>query len=152
MKRLTTLLLLLICLNGFAQRPLQFKNIISGTFQFIDLGYGFRYDRLIDNYSIYGAIAKGDYHLPAGGSVSHFKAATGASVKINPTYKNNPYFSVGIAYHEYWGIERIFNVSHKAFSPFSLEFGVSENIVRFNCGIRYDVFKNEAALDIGYLF
>lgn len=152
MKKLTTLLFLLICFNGFAQLPIKYKNIISGTYQVIDYGYGIKYDRLISNYSIYGVISKGNYNLLAGSSVSHFKAAIGIGAKINPSYKTNPYFSMGIAFHEFWGVDKISNVSKKVFSPFSVEFGVSNNIWRFNIGVRYDVFKNEAAFDIGYKF
>ena len=152
MKKLINLFLLLICLNGLSQRPLQYKNIAGGTYQFIDNGFGLNYTRLISNYGIYGVISKGNYWMIGDYTVSHFKATIGVSAKLNPSYKNNPYFSFGIAYHEFWGIPIIHNLAKKAFNPFSAEFGISENVERVNVGVRYDVFKNEAALDIGILF
>ena len=152
MKKLTTLLLLLICLTLSAQeRPLRYRNITGGTFQFIDLGYGLNYTRLISNYGIYGVVSNGKYYLIGGYHVEHFKLAAGVSAKLNPSYKNNPYFSFGVAYHHFKGVPIIHNLAKKAFNPFSAEFGVSEYINRVNVGVRYDVFKNEAALDIGIL-
>jgi hypothetical protein len=146
MKNIFAIFFLFYCLNLSGQ-----NNILSATYQVIDRGIGIRYDRLFGDVGIYAAFADGNYRL-VNGSVSHLKYVAGIDVKFNPGYEYNPYFSMGFAYHQFKGEEKIQNISKKVYDPISIEFGVGNHIGNVNVGIRFDILKNEAAFDLGYMF
>jgi hypothetical protein len=135
----------------FIPFTLQAQNVVSVSYSVVDRGWGVKYDRLFDNVGLYVAPEKGTYHLLQG-TVSHMKIATGILVKFNPGYEYNPFFSLGFAYHKFWGEDRLWNIEKRTFEPMSLEFGVGNCFNRVNIGFRLDVIKNEGTIDLGYKF
>ena len=120
--RIKLLILLFISLNCSAQ-----KNIISGTYQVVNKGFGIRYDRIIDNYGVYG------YFNP-------LRYSAGVEYKFCPQYKKNPYFSAGLVYNR------------EGKTPISFEVGVNNYVHKINIGFRLDIITHEAMFDIGYRF
>jgi len=138
-------LLLFISLNCAAQ-----KNIISASYQVIDKGYGLRYDRIIDNYGFYGSASTGNYDL-LNGTVSHARYCLGTFYKFNPSYQRNLYFSFGLAYNQFWGEDKLLNISKETWEPISMEFGVGNYFGRIHVACRYDFQRNEATFDLGFI-
>lgn len=152
MKKLIVLLIAVIPILLNAQNTVYF------SFQPTDLGVGLRFDHRIDqNVGLYCSAAYGKYRLPVGGYIeNHLKFAVGAMKYMPPNKDDNSIFHFGAGfvldqYGETYITVDNFNVD--VFRPITAECIVGiKTLSNFTLGLRFNFFKVESAIDVGYTF
>jgi hypothetical protein len=155
MKKLLSLIFLfsLISLTGFGQ-----GNIISGTFNIQDCGFGVRYDRQIGMFGVYTDIGTGTYHHFNGDleivEMKHLKASSGAVIYLPTKGLTNVFFSLGVNYNHYDIIKNNWQGMPKiATTPISFEIGTGYIVNKhFKMGWDYDPLKKDIIFSVGYAF
>lgn len=137
MKKIVYLLFFISC-NISAQ------NVISVSFQPIDMGMGLRYDREFRNFGLYISQAKGDFRADEIYLNDHIKTSLGVTLPLS-----DGNISLGVSHHLY-GKNNI--EDKRVLCPYSFEFGGSSRIGRINTGVRFDFIKGESVFDLGYAF
>lgn len=134
MKKIVYLLFFISC-NISAQ------NVISVSFQPIDMGMGLRYDREFKTLGVYVSQSLGQYRAEDLYINNHQKTALGITVPLSEGR-----LSIGINRHSY-GDNNI--EDKRVLNPYSAEIGGSTRINKINIGIRIDMIKGEGCIDIG---
>lgn len=152
MKRLIVILIAAIPILVNAQ------NTVYATFQPTDLGVGVRFDHQINpDFGLYASASYGQYRLPADGYIKdHLKFAFGA-MKYMPTNKDNGsvfHFGGGFVHDRYGELNlTVDNFNSDLFRPITFEVIWGIRLQKnFSLGIRFNFFKVESAIDVGYAF
>lgn len=120
------------------------QNVVSVSFQPIDIGIGVRYDRLLPHCGLYGSVGYGNYRLGDFYLKDHYRLSGGATVPFD-----DGFISGGINYHLYG---ESFGIDYKAFEPVSFDVGGGVFIGKVMVAMRFDMMKGEGVVDIGFMF
>lgn len=149
---------LIVLLIAFMPVFVNGQNTVYFSFQPTDLGVGLRFDhRINENFGVYGSAAYGQYRLPAGGYIKdHLKFAFGGMKYMPPNKDNGSVFHFGGGFvHDLYGETNITvdNFNADVLRPISFECIVGiKTLSNFTLGIRFNFFKVESAIDVGYTF
>jgi hypothetical protein len=118
-----------------------------------DYGMGVIYSQYFGHVGVYGSYA----HTILGFSSRRFDSSQKASLGIillsyGPNTKYPFAFSIGTDYNTYKGLQPDYKKNPHTGQPFDLQLGVSKMVNLINVGFRYDVFKNEASVDLSVNF
>jgi hypothetical protein len=141
-------------------------NIVFGTFQATDAGYGVGYIRsLTSSLGLYFSGSYGEYYVPGLSreykDVPHYKIASGIvhGGQVLPDLRCN--FILGLSYHDFWGIKDYDWIKtvydkynrHSKMSHFSCEFGSAVTLWNWlYVGFRWDWIRVESNIDVGISF
>jgi len=126
------------------------KNTFYASAQPVDLGYGIRYDRKIDNFGVYASMSKGKYKIPEEFYIEkHIKLSLGgiAYSKYDCTF-----LSYGFNYNIYGDYFLSDNTSRMTTYPVSIELGAGVLFPRMSMAVRLDMLKWESSIDLGIRF
>jgi hypothetical protein len=125
------------------------KNINKGNSNIIDLR--------LTHWGLYSSLTYGNYKFLGGHLNDHFKLSGGGiyylpfNFDIFGGYQS--FVIGGLTYHHYGEFVNDFNVVNpKVLKPMSFELGAGVNLNRLILGVRIDVLKYEASIDLGYTF
>ena len=135
----------------FCSLASQAQNNVSISYQFIDAGFGLKYERIIKHVGIYAGAAKGSYRFPDS-KIRHEKAIIGVSYSFNEPLKSNGFFSAGAVFHRFGEDTTDNRLDPHTFDKTSFEVGFGNRWKYVSAGVRIDIMKREAALDIGFIF
>jgi hypothetical protein len=139
------------------------QNIVSGTYERSDNGFGLRYDRqfrMHDDHGMYIGGGYGVYLKPTMNAFEHVKVQAGY-VRYFRNYAEPDWkvgFSAGINGHYYHEIDRGFQgitngKDERALFPVSADLGVVFIICkRLSIGWTWDIIKSDCVFGAGYRF
>jgi len=152
MKRLIVLIAVLIPILANSQ------NTVYLTFQPTDLGAGLRYDHQVNtDFGLYASASYGQYRMPMGSYIKeHLKFAFGA-MKYMPPNKDNGaivHFGAGFVHDRYGEVKITFDgFNTEVLRPITFECFTGIRLQKgFSLGLRFNFFKVESSIDIGYAF
>jgi hypothetical protein len=147
MKKLLFIALFGLSLSSFGQ-----GNALSLSLSPADLGAGVRYDRYFGDVGVYLSGSYGNYAFHSYQIRDHRKASSGLTLRMaNQTYVS--YFSLGVCAHKYGKTILPEDYDTKrVLSLLSYEIGAGTCIGRFVAGIRIDLYKWDAVIDVGFKF
>jgi hypothetical protein len=140
---------------------LPYLNTLALVGQGSDWGWGLRYDRnlkLHPSFGIYGAYTRGNYYWNDGACwiKNHQKYAFGGTFMIitEPSDPIFSTFSIGAVYHTFGNKEGtdVLRFNQKALNPWSMEVGCGNQFNRYAMKIRWDLLKQEVAVDFSIAF
>ena len=144
-KVLILVVVLLLSANIYCQ-----KNTVYALVQPIDMGYGIRFDRRINDFGLYTSLSKGEYDIPGEYYIEkHIKMSLGG---VSHTRRGSTFFSYGFNYNFYGDTYLSEGTSRSTTYPMSIELGAGALLSRVAVAFRMDVLKWESSLDLGFRF
>jgi hypothetical protein len=118
----------------------------------VDMGVGVRIDTYYGLNGVYISAAKGSYLFYGGHIDNHLKTAVGCLFHLPGLY-DDVFLSSGICFHNY-GDSSFFTDFDTTviLAPISYEVGGGMQFKRISVALRFDIYKWESSIDIGFKF
>ena len=148
MKQLLIAILLMVSMISSGQKAIYI------AFTPADYGIGIRGDYHFSTLGAYASLTYGNGGCYRQNDLQHHcKLSVGVLVPLRPIDENRFYFSTAINYHSLAKAKLYdMDVDPKIFNPFSFELGLTTYLHRLAVGVRTDILRWEACMDIGINF